>query len=293
MSMARHRIRRPFDDLKLRRRWLGDEGLECIREQAKPLLQTERKYIAQVGVGVDMELSQQQLGAFDHLVTQGWGQGLQTIRSVVSPKTSLGDANSLVAHEAFEAYRSSGQVRHAFALSRQHHAAHQSEWDDILRVAVHYAPHDECAYRSCGVAQPGRDLRLRLVGKIVEMPGRIGAQRPVQQHRRIRLRCVQAQVAAEDVAPRRVHVQEAVGHRRIGAHAGSLNQQLGHPAKATESRIDLARLEELLDHAPGVRLKNLSTCQPRHDVTTQVACGQRRQQDEPLPGLPVRHIFQR
>jgi hypothetical protein len=44
---------------------------------------------------------------------------------------------------------------------------------------------------------------------------------------------------------------------------------LGHPAEAAEARIDLARLEELLHHAPGVGLKDLRPRQPRHDVATQ------------------------
>jgi hypothetical protein len=85
------------------------------------------------------------------------------------------------------------------------------------------------------------------------------------------------------MTPRRVHVQEAVGHGRIGTHAGALNEQLRHPPETAESRVDLARLEELLHHAPGVGLKDLRTGQSRDDVAAQIACGQRRQQDEPCP----------
>jgi hypothetical protein len=99
------------------------------------LLKAQRKDIAQMHVGIDMKFAQQPLGAFDHHVSQGGCQGLQTLRCVGGPPAPLGDADALVAHEAFETDRGGGKLVHAFALSRQDHAAHQSERDGILRVA--------------------------------------------------------------------------------------------------------------------------------------------------------------
>ena len=203
-----------------------------------------------MSVGIDLEFAQQPLGTFAHLVTQGGRQGLQTACRVSSPQASLGDADALVADETFQTYRRGDKVVHAFSLSRQQHATDQAERDGILRVVGQHAAHHQRAHGAGRVAQPGDDRWFGWSGQIVEMPDRIGAQLPVQKHRRIRPRRVQTQTTAEDVAPRRVHVQETVGHRGIDTHARPLDQQLGHPAAAVEASIDLARPDELL-HSNG------------------------------------------
>ena len=63
-----------------------------------------------MGVGVDMEFAQQQLGAFDHPRDGGWGQGPSDNSQRRWPKDVPRRCHSFVAHEAFETNRSGGQV---------------------------------------------------------------------------------------------------------------------------------------------------------------------------------------
>ena len=123
-----------------------------------------------------MKFAQQPLGTFDHPVTQGGRQGLQTACRVSSPQASLGDADALVADETFQTNRRGDKVVHAFTLSRQQDATDQAERDGILRAAGQYVAHQQRANGAGRVAQPGDDRWFGWSGQIVEKPDRIGAQ---------------------------------------------------------------------------------------------------------------------